>query len=94
MFFSLLILQCSLSVLIILSILLQKSGKESMGGLKVDPMGMPESTNRFLVKITSIFIGAFFVNAIILANLSCKPVLKNNNQNSTNYYQNTNTKTE
>jgi preprotein translocase subunit SecG len=72
MFTFLLILQCSISVLIIFAVLLQKTGKESLGGLKTDLMGTPETSSRFLTRATAILVTLFFINSIVLANISCR----------------------
>ncbi len=71
MFNFLLILQCSISVLVIFAVLLQKTGKESLGGLKTDLMNTPETSNRFLTRTTAVLVALFFLNSVMLANVSC-----------------------
>ncbi len=65
-------MQCSISILIVFAVLLQKTGKESLGGLKTDLMGTPETGNRFLTRTTAILVTLFFINSVMLANVSCK----------------------
>ncbi|QEK39539.1 preprotein translocase subunit SecG [Candidatus Sneabacter namystus] len=72
MFNSFLIVQCTLSVLIILAVILQKSSSDTTGGLVSDPSATSDLTNKFLLIITAILVSAFFINALILAKLSHK----------------------
>ena len=67
--------------------LLQKTGKESLGGLKTDLMGTPETGSRFLTRATAILVTLFFINSIVLANVSCKAKMpKQASLNSFNQY--------
>jgi preprotein translocase subunit SecG len=75
MFNFLLIAQCSISFLILSAVLLQKTGKESLGGLKTD-LGTPSASNSFLSKITAVLVTLFFINSLMLANVSCKTKLQ------------------
>jgi protein translocase SecG subunit len=77
MFNFLLILQCFLAALILFAVLLQKTGREGLGGLKTDPMSNQEGSSSFLVKVTAVLVAIFFFNSLFLANLSCKATINN-----------------
>lgn len=72
MFVFLAAIQCILSLLIILSVVLQKGARDSLGGLKSNPSMMPEETNRFLLRVTTALVALFFINSILLAKVSCQ----------------------
>ncbi|HJK87073.1 MAG TPA: preprotein translocase subunit SecG [Candidatus Megaira endosymbiont of Nemacystus decipiens] len=74
---TLLFVHLSIAVLLIIVILLQKTSKDGLSGLSAGNNGMGLVSNNnaanFLTKTTVILATLFFINAIILANLSSKP---------------------
>ena len=70
MFNIFLITQFAITLLILLSVLIQKIGKQSFGGL--DSSNNTSVDNNFIVKTTWILIFLFFCNSIILANIASK----------------------
>lgn len=87
MFNFLLILQCFLAALILFAVLLQKTGREGLGGLKTDPMSNQESSSNFLVKVTAILVAIFFLNSLFLANLSCKAMMNKQKAHTSYHYK-------
>lgn len=69
----LLVVQCALSLLTLTAVALQRGGRDVLGGLRSNPAAMPEETNRFLLKVTTVLVALFFLNSLLLAKLSCKP---------------------
>lgn len=65
-----------IACLLIIVILLQKTGADSIGGIGGGNMGVvsARSAANFLTKTTVILASLFFINAIILANLSSRKV--------------------
>lgn len=74
MFNSLLIIHSVVCILLIISILLQRTSSDSLSGLGSSNMGIvsSQSSNDFLFKTTVTLAIIFFVNSIALANLSSK----------------------
>ncbi|KJV57546.1 preprotein translocase, SecG subunit [Orientia chuto str. Dubai] len=70
----LLFIHIVISILLVTAILLHKTGADSLSGLssRSDSMGIvtPKSTNSFLTQVIIVLATCFFINAIILANLS------------------------
>jgi protein translocase SecG subunit len=68
----LLIVQCALALLMLIAVALQKGASDMLGGLKSSPTLMPEETNKFLLRVTTVLVVLFFFNSLLLAKLSCK----------------------
>ena len=69
MFYALLILQFAISLLLLLSVLIQRTGKQSLGDFD---SGMQDSDNKFIIKFTWMLVVLFFINSIILGNIASK----------------------
>lgn len=70
----LLFIHVVIALLLITVILLQKTGSDGLSGIGGNNMGIvsARSASNFLTKTTIILATLFFINAIILANLSTK----------------------
>jgi preprotein translocase subunit SecG len=74
------LIQIIVSLLLVIVILLQKTGADGISGIGGNNMGVMTAkvASNFLTKTTVVLIVAFMINAIILANLSNKSARKNN----------------
>lgn len=69
----LLILHIVISILLIIVILLQRTGADSISGISGGNSNVSHSsTGNPLVKITTVLAAAFMINALLLNNLSTK----------------------
>ena len=70
----LLFIHIVIAILLTIVILLQRTGADGLSGIGGNNMGIVSgrSATSFLTKITIILASMFFVNAIVLANLSSK----------------------
>lgn len=65
------IIHCVISILLIISIMLQRSGASVFGSLGNSSSGIisTQMANKFMVKTTFVLIGLFMINCLILGNL-------------------------
>ena len=70
----LLFIHVVIALLLIAVILLQKTGSDGLSGIGGNNMGIvsARSASNFLTKTTIILAALFFINALVLANLSTK----------------------
>ncbi len=68
----LLVVHIIISILLVITILIQKTSNDSIASSSVNNLGTTISPNTFLTRTTSVLAIFFMINALVLANLSTK----------------------
>jgi protein translocase SecG subunit len=64
------IIQFGIALLLLFSVLIQRTGKQSLAGFENSSSSSLD--NNFIIKFTWILLGLFFLNSIILGNIAAK----------------------